>query len=347
MKRFLCNCLKLVLLTTAALSSGLAIVSHYSGSKLDPVMEVQKLTNQHRRDDALDMIEFFKENQTGDKETLNKMEDNLEYTTTDKIKSFTKGAVKGEVYDTYSGIGAISADLCVVGDLRDLGIQSWRYLINNPDFDALVMFLSSVGVILSAKPFIHGIESFGKNTVKYLKNVSKFLPDGILQKFMSGKIPLKHSEKIWDLLKKNEFSIPRTASCLSNIHSLKQIDVASDLIKNHKRVGNAFINLTGDKGLSLYSSAPGKFKDWLIDGFKRNPRAVLGITKSHLFIHSIKIFDKYGLTALFLPVTTLSLLLSFLPLYLVWILFIGSTGYLAFLIHRKFTKQTKGGLNKC
>ncbi|MFC1826284.1 hypothetical protein ACFLYZ_02695, partial [Thermodesulfobacteriota bacterium] len=130
-------------------------------------------------------------------------------------------------------------------------------------------------------------------------------------------------------------------SCLSHIRSIKQIDVASDLIKNHKRAGNVFISLAGDKGLSLYSSAPWKFKNWLIDGFKRNPTAVLGITKSHLVIHSIKIFDKYGLISLIIPVTSLSLLLSFIPPYLVWIIFIGSTGYLAFLIHRKFKKQSK------
>jgi len=187
------------------LSSGLALVSHYARSELDPVKEIQQLTNQQRRDDALDMIEFFKENQTGDKDALNKMEIDLEYTNTEKIKSFTKGAVKGEVYDTYSGVGAISADLCVVGDLRDVGIQSWRYLIDNPDFDAMVMILSSIGVVLSTKPFIHGIESFGKNTVKYLRRISKFSPGGILKKFLSGKIPLKDSERIWDLLKKTNF----------------------------------------------------------------------------------------------------------------------------------------------
>ncbi|MFC1826294.1 hypothetical protein ACFLYZ_02750, partial [Thermodesulfobacteriota bacterium] len=208
MKRIFYNFIQLILLIILVLSSGLTLVSHYAGLKLDPVREIQKLTSQNRRDDALDMLEFFKKNQTGDKDTLKRIENDLEYKTNEKIKSFAKGAVKGEVYDTYSGVGAISADLCVVGDLRDLGIQSWKYLIDNPDFDAVVMILSSVGVILSTKPFIHGIESFGKNTVKYLKNVSKFFPDGILRKFLSGKIPLKDSEKIWELLKKTSSPFP-------------------------------------------------------------------------------------------------------------------------------------------
>jgi len=206
-------------LIIVALSSVLALVSHYTGSELDPVREIQQLTNQQRRDDALDMIEFFKKNQTGNKDTLKRIKNDLEYTTNEKIKSFAKGAVKGEVYDTYSGVGAISADLCVVGDLRDLGIQSWRYLMENPDFDAMVMFLSSVGVILSTKPFIHGIESFGKNTVKYLRRISKFSPEGILKQFLSGKIPLKDSKKIWNLLKK-------TSSLFPALHPVFRISAA-------------------------------------------------------------------------------------------------------------------------
>jgi len=206
-------------LIIVALSSGLALVSHYARSEFDPVKEIQQLTNQHRRDDALDMIDFFKKNQTGNKDALKRIKNDLEYTTNEKIKSFAKGAVKGEVYDTYSGVGAISADLCVVGDLRDLGIQSWRYLIDNPDFDAMVMFLSSIGVVLSTKPFIHGIESFGKNAVKYLRRISKFSPEGILKKFLSGKIPLKDSKKIWNLLKKTSslFPVPHRVYLISAV----------------------------------------------------------------------------------------------------------------------------------
>ena len=200
-------------------SSTLVLISHYRASEFDPIKEIQKLKSENRRDDALDLIKFFKENQAGDKDTLNEMENDLEYTSIEKMKSFTEGAVKGQVYDTYSGIGAISADLCVIGDLRDLGIQSWRYMINSPDFDSVVMILSSIGVILSTKPFIHGIESFGKNSIKYLRRVSKFCPGGILKDFLLGKIPLKDkdSEKIWSILKKTNspFLAPRPVYLIS------------------------------------------------------------------------------------------------------------------------------------
>ena len=208
-------------------------------------------------------------------------------------------------------------------------------MINSPDFDSVVMILSSIGVILSTKPFIHGIESFGKNSIKYLRRVSKFCPGGILKDFLLGKIPLKDSRKNLEHSKKNEFSIPRTTSCLSNIRNIKHLDTAFELISRYKRTGNTFINLTGDAGLTLYSSLPTHIKNIFIKGFKKNPIAVLGLTKTHLIIHTVKIFKKYDLVSLIIPVTTLSIILSLLPQYLVWIIFIGSTGYLAFVIFRK------------
>jgi len=51
-------------------------------------------------------------------------------------------------------MGAISADLCVVGDIRDLGIQSWKYLTGGQDFDRSVTALSAAGICLSATPFL-------------------------------------------------------------------------------------------------------------------------------------------------------------------------------------------------
>jgi hypothetical protein len=65
----------------------------------------------------------------------------------EKVKSFIwNGAIRGEVYDSYSGLGAISADLCILGDVRDLGIQSWKYVTDSEDFDRFIMLLSAAGL---------------------------------------------------------------------------------------------------------------------------------------------------------------------------------------------------------
>ena len=74
----------------------------------------------------------------------------------------------------------------------------------------------------------------------------------------------------------------------------------------------------------MYALTPVSFKRALIDTFKHNPRAVVGITRSHLIIHSVKVLHKYDLAALLIPLTGLALLLSFLPAYLIWSVCVGS-----------------------
>ncbi len=142
-------------------------------------------------------------------------------------------------------------------------------------------------------------------------------------------------------VKKNNWSIPRTVSCLSNIRSIKHLDVATDLISRYKRTGNVFINLTGGTGLSLYSSMPMKVRQRFFDVFKRNPRAIIGFTKSHLIIHAIKILEKYRLVGVLMPFVALALILSILPNFLVWTIFIGSAGYLLFKIMCLFKNRNQ------
>ena len=203
MKKFLWSFIKYLLLLTILLSSTVAIVIKYNGNQFDPIREIQKLRDENRRDDALDLARFFQDNQTDDKQKFIELEKDLKYTTSEKLKSLIyNGAIKGEVYDTYSGAGAIAADLCVIGDIRDFGIQSYKYLNDEKDFDGLVMLLSTSGIALSATPYMDGVNALAKNSIKYLKRVPSNLNRGILKKLLTGKISPTDCKKIWTLLKK-------------------------------------------------------------------------------------------------------------------------------------------------
>jgi len=108
LKKLCWNCLKFVLLLIIIISLSMTIYMDCKGSAFDPIRGIQKLSSDNRRDDALDLARFFRENQTEDQDKFAKIEKALEYTTTEKIKSFVwNGIVKGEVYDNYSGLGAI------------------------------------------------------------------------------------------------------------------------------------------------------------------------------------------------------------------------------------------------
>jgi hypothetical protein len=327
LKKIIWGICKFFILSVIILSSGLAIVMHYKVS-FDPVKEIITLKNEKRRDDALDFTRFCINNKSSNKDTFKKIEEDLKYTLPEKVGAFSEGAILGKVYDMYSGIGAVASDLCVYGDVRDIGIQAYYYFKGNPDFNRVVTILSSIGIILSAKPVLHGIDSYVKNSQKYVRRFSGLADKGILRKLFSRKIPLKDSEKVWTLFKKNDFSIPRTVSILANTNNIKELDTAISIIKHHKITGNAFLYLNGSKGLKLYASLPtDSLRRQFIKAFKKNPRAVIGLTKSQFLIHAIKIFEKYGLNALIVPVSMFALFLAMLPPVIVWVIFIATSSY--------------------
>jgi hypothetical protein len=205
LKKLCWKCLKLGLLIFVILASALAIYCSYKGEEFDPINEIQRLKIENRRDDALDLYLLFRGSNYEDLKELAELGKGLEYTTSEKIKSFAwNGAVKGEVYDSYSGFGAISADLCVVGDLRDLGIQSWKYLTDDTGFDEMIFILSAAGIGLSGTPYLNGTNALAKNTIKYLKKIPASLNKGMLKKFLSGKMSHEQCGKIWELLKKTD-----------------------------------------------------------------------------------------------------------------------------------------------
>jgi hypothetical protein len=194
-----------MLLIVIIISSSLTIYIHFKGSAFDPIREIKRLKSENRRDDALDLAHFFKENQITDQDKFAEMEKDLEYTAAEKIKSFVwNGAVRGQVYDSYSGMGAISADLCVIGDIRDLGIQCLKYLTNNDEFDRFIFILSAAGIGLSTTPFINGTNGLAKGILKYLKQLPSSLNKGVLKVFLAGKLPYHQTEKLWDLFKKTD-----------------------------------------------------------------------------------------------------------------------------------------------
>lgn len=338
---------RIVLALVVIVASGLSLHSHYAGMSVDPVTEVQKLMDKKQRDGARDMVLFFREANEGS-ETLDDLYTDLDYTLPRKVRSFAwDGVVKGDVHDSYSGAGAVSADLLIIGDIRDLGIQSWKYITKADDFDKWILILSAGGIGLAATSFVKGTGSLAKNTVKFVKRMPRIQDKGVLKAFMSGQLPRRYHESVWKLFKANDNSIPRTASMLSRINNPKHIDTAVDLVFRNRRAGNAYIELAGERGLSLYARTPEKMRGHFIKVFTRSPRAVLGLTNSHIVLHTIKIFKKYHLLSVVIPIAAISMLLNLLSLPIVWAIFAGSTGYamltvFGFVRRRSKNRKRKG-----
>ena len=184
-------------------SSGLALYINHNGKNFDPVKEIKSLISQNRRDDALDLVETFRDSPTVDSATFYQLEQEVRYSKREKIKAFSwDGIIRGKVYDTYSGLGALTGDLCVYGDLRDTVTQSWKYLTEDKSFDKFILILSAAGLGLSGASFLDGVDSLAKNTVKYLKNIPTKMNKGALKTLISKGVSSTEAPKIWSLLKK-------------------------------------------------------------------------------------------------------------------------------------------------
>jgi hypothetical protein len=77
-----------------------------------------------------------------------------------------------------------------------------------------------------------------------------------------------------------------------------------------------------------------------------NLMVLIGFTKSHFLIHTLKILKKYNVVGLIVPLTGLFLILSFLHPYVTAVIFVLSAGYLVLIVYRKF-KLEKGETNSC
>ena len=66
MKRILRRYSELGLVCFLVLSSGLALYMSWMGDSFDPMREIEKLRNENRRDDALDLAKVFRESQAGE-----------------------------------------------------------------------------------------------------------------------------------------------------------------------------------------------------------------------------------------------------------------------------------------
>ena len=209
MKTFCITTLKVTALAIIMASSFLALTAQYGDNQWDPIQEIQQLKNQNRRDDAIDLVNFLKENQTHETDDLPKIEKEVAYSPLERAKAFVwDGAVKGNVNDTYSGIGALAADFCLYGDIRDITKQTWNLLFDQDNFDGVIGVLSGAGIAFSTVPLFDGLYAMNKNTAKYVARLPTSMNKGMLRSFLSGRTTQKESSAIYDLLKKTDGQFP-------------------------------------------------------------------------------------------------------------------------------------------
>jgi hypothetical protein len=86
LKTFGITSLKVTALAIIVATSFLAIVAQYGNNQWDPIREIQQLKNQHRRDDAIDLVNFLKENKTYNTDELSIIEKEVGYSPLGRVR---------------------------------------------------------------------------------------------------------------------------------------------------------------------------------------------------------------------------------------------------------------------
>lgn len=165
-----------------------------------------------------------------------------------RARDLGMGAVSGRGESIESIIGAVAADFFVVGDVRDLVIQSGRYLADG-EADGVIVALSGLGVATTVAPEIDWAPSILKAARKA----------GAMTRGMADRVvTLVRTGAVDDLnrLMRDAAEVSRRASPGGAARLLRHADDADDLAAMATFVraerGGAFaLHVTGREGLRL------------------------------------------------------------------------------------------------
>ncbi len=318
-----------LLLVFLYLSSALAVYCNLIG-QFDPVATATRFLDSGERDRALTAAEFGLENHLGDQDKLRQIQGRSAYTTAEKIRDvFWTGAVMGRVENTYSGLGTLAADLLIIGDVRDLTIQTLNK-IKGEEVDRIVTALAAIGVGTS----LAGVTGVGavadaalsliKNGAKYLKKFGGLAKHSLLRASAAGKrLSQADLGRVWMIFKDSGYDLPSAARVLSKVQRAKDLKSAGEIMSVLKGGGVLFLERTGAKGLSAYNRIQ-RFKagKFFLNSFKRNPSGVIGVSRFHAVLAGIKFTEKEGVfNIILILISSAGFALALLPNWAVWAVF--------------------------
>lgn len=143
----------------------LARVQFESLPAMDYLGEARELRAQNRLAEALLVAESGLQETTGDEHAALVAEQQAlrdeQASLLRRGNALLRGALVGEGDSLESLIGAVAADMLVVGDVRDLVIQGGKLAVDG-DSDELILGLSTAGLLTTAMPEVDWIAAFLK-----------------------------------------------------------------------------------------------------------------------------------------------------------------------------------------
>ncbi len=271
---------------------------------MDYLTEIRNLSGQHRYAEALLVAQTGLEELSGDEHAALLAEQKVVREEQDSVvrkgKELLRGALVGEGDSLESLIGAVGADMFVVGDVRDLVIQGGRLAVDG-ETDELILALSAVGVLTTVMPEIDWIAAFLK-VAKKAGALSKRMVAALVRIIRTAIDTRDYAQlkRVFGYFKVLiDKSTPAGAlRVLRHIDDPKEIEVVADFLKRQPAGGFA-LHVAGKEGVDIVKGAARQSEDILVMAAKKGEPGIAWLRsggarllRPHLIVGALKGLQK-------------------------------------------------------
>lgn len=278
----------------------LARVQFGSLPNMDYLAEVRNLSGQQRFAEALLVAQTGLEELAGDDHDALLAEQKVvreeQASVLRKGKELMRGALVGEGDSLEALIGAVGADMFVVGDIRDLIIQGGRLAVDGQT-DELILALSAVGVLTTVMPEIDWIAAFLK-VAKKAGALSKRMIAALVRIVRAANDTRDYAElkRIFGFFKVLiEKSTPAGAlRLLRHIDDPKEVELVADFLKRQP-AGGFVLHVAGKDGVDIVKTSLRESENVLVMAARKGDSGIAWLRsggqrllRPHLIVGALK-----------------------------------------------------------
>jgi hypothetical protein len=215
-------------------------------------------------------------------------------------KELLRGALVGEGDSLESLIGAVAADMFVVGDVRDLVIQGGRLAVDG-ESDELILALSAVGLLTTVMPEIDWVAAFLK-VAKKAGSLSKRMVEALVRIVRRATDTRDYADlrRIFGVFQTLiEKSTPAGAlRILRHLDDTKEVELVADFLKRQP-TGGFVLHVAGKEGVDIIKGSARGTEDVLVMAAKKGDSGIAWLRsggqrllRPHLIVGALKGLDK-------------------------------------------------------
>jgi hypothetical protein len=282
----------------------LARVQFGSLPNMDYLAEVRNLSGQHRYGEALLVAQTGLEELSGDEHEALLAEQKVvrdeQASVLRKGKELLRGALVGEGDSLEALIGAVGADMFVVGDIRDLVIQGGRLAVDGQS-DELILALSAVGVLTTVMPEVDWIAAFLK-VAKKAGALSKRMIEALVRIVRAANDTRDYTQlkRLFGYFKTLiDKSTPSGAlRLLRHIDDPKEVELVADFLKRQP-AGGFVLHVAGKDGVDIVKASLRESENVLVMAAKKGDSGIAWLRsggqrllRPHLIVGALKGLQK-------------------------------------------------------